>query len=130
MSGTANNGSAGSRLNESPSVTRDDIRVSPLRKNSSSPDGDHLGVPARADDTARGRPIPGKATTRNPERPAGRDRQAAQDFIDQLEALHRDPSRKDIAWWLGIDRDVIDPKIRRAEVGNWIDRLVRPNMHA
>ncbi len=57
-----------------------------------------------------------------------RDRQAAQVFIDQLETLHRDPSRKDIAWLLGIDRDVIDPEIRRTEVGNWIDRLVRPNL--
>ncbi len=57
-----------------------------------------------------------------------RDQQAAQDFIDRLEALHRDPSRKDIAWLLGIDQDVIDPAIRRTEVGNWIDRLVRPNL--
>ena len=57
-----------------------------------------------------------------------RDPPAAQDFIDQLEILHRDPMRKDIAWLLGIDRDVSDPEVRRTEVGNWIDRLVRPNL--
>jgi GMP synthase (glutamine-hydrolysing) len=57
-----------------------------------------------------------------------RDLDAAQTFVDQLEALHQDPSRKDIAWLLGIDEDVMNEDIRRAETRNWIDHLVLPNM--
>ncbi|MCH8155483.1 MAG: type 1 glutamine amidotransferase [Proteobacteria bacterium] len=57
-----------------------------------------------------------------------RDLDAAQDFVDRLEALHQDPGRKDIAWLLGIDEDVMNEDIRRAEVRNWIDLLVLPTM--
>jgi GMP synthase (glutamine-hydrolysing) len=56
------------------------------------------------------------------------DMDAAQDYVDRLEALHQDPDRKDIAWLLGIDEDVMNEDIRRAEVRNWIDLLVLPNM--
>ncbi len=55
-----------------------------------------------------------------------RDLDAAQDFVDRLEALHQDPGRKDIAWLLGIDEDVMNEDIRRAEVRNWIELLVLP----
>ena len=57
-----------------------------------------------------------------------RDLDAAQDFVDRLEALHQAPGRKDIAWLLGIDEDVMNADIRRAEVRNWIDLLVLPTM--
>ncbi|MEE8499503.1 MAG: type 1 glutamine amidotransferase [Kiloniellales bacterium] len=56
------------------------------------------------------------------------DMAAAQDFVDRLEALHQDPSRKDIAWLLGIDEDVMNEDIRQAEVRNWIELLVLPSM--
>lgn len=56
------------------------------------------------------------------------DVNAAQSFVDNLEALHQDPSRKDIAWQLGIDADVMSDDIRTAEVRNWIDYLVIPNV--
>ena len=59
-----------------------------------------------------------------------RDLDAAQDFVDRLEALHQDPGRKDIAWLLGIDEDVMNEDIRRAEVRNWIELLVLPGMRA
>jgi GMP synthase (glutamine-hydrolysing) len=59
-----------------------------------------------------------------------RDVDAAQAFVDQLEALHQDPSRKDIAWLLGIDEDVMNEDIRLAEVRNWIGQLVLPCMRA
>ena len=49
-------------------------------------------------------------------------------MIDDLEALHREPGRKDIAFRYGIDADLMDPDIRQAEVRNWIERLVLPNM--
>ncbi len=48
-------------------------------------------------------------------------------YINDLEALHDDPSRKDLAWKLGIDEDVMNPVIRCTEVRNWIQHLVIPN---
>jgi len=57
-----------------------------------------------------------------------RDAEAATKYVDMLEVLHQDPSRKDIAWLLGIDEDVTNEDIRLAEVRNWIDRLVVPTM--
>ena len=47
-------------------------------------------------------------------------------YVDLLEALHADPTRKDLAWRLGVDADVLDPTVRRCEVRNWIHRLVLP----
>ena len=57
-----------------------------------------------------------------------RDRNAAEKYVDLLEVLHQDSSRKDIAWLLGIDDDVMSEDIRLAEVRNWIERLVLPSM--
>jgi GMP synthase (glutamine-hydrolysing) len=48
--------------------------------------------------------------------------------VDKLEALHQDPTRKDLAWLLGIDDDVMNEDVRRVEVRNWIELLVLPNM--
>lgn len=56
-----------------------------------------------------------------------RDLDAAQDFVDKLEALYQDPARKDIAWLLGIDHDVTNEDIRLVEVRNWIELLVLPH---
>ncbi len=56
------------------------------------------------------------------------DADSAQSMIDDLEALHGDPGRKDIAFRYGIDSDLMDPDIRQAEVRNWIEHLVLPNM--
>ncbi len=50
------------------------------------------------------------------------------DYVEKLEALHRDPARKDLAWQLGIDRDVMNFDVRTVEVRNWIEQLVLPNM--
>jgi GMP synthase (glutamine-hydrolysing) len=57
-----------------------------------------------------------------------RDLDAAQDYVDKLEALYQDPTRKDLAWLLGIDDDVMNEDVRRVEVCNWIELLVLPNM--
>ncbi len=57
-----------------------------------------------------------------------RDLEAAQDYVDRLEALHQDPGRKDLAWLLGIDEDVMNEDLRLVEVRNWIEQLVRPTM--
>ncbi len=57
-----------------------------------------------------------------------RDEAGADAYIDQLETLHRDPARSDIAWALGIDDDVMRPEIRQCEVANWIAQQVLPAM--
>ncbi len=56
------------------------------------------------------------------------DLDAAQNYVDQLEALFQDPARKDISWLLGIDDDVMNPDIRQAEVRNWVEQLILPGM--
>ncbi len=56
------------------------------------------------------------------------DMTKAQAFVDRLEALHQDPTRKDLVWELGLDDDIINPDIRQAEVRNWINLQVLPHM--
>ena len=58
------------------------------------------------------------------------DRAAGEDYVNRLETLPQDPSRKDIAWLLGIDDDVMNDDVRLVEVRNWIDRLVLPALRA
>ncbi len=58
-----------------------------------------------------------------------RDRDAGEAYVAQLETLHQDPSRADIAWRLGIDDDILNVGVRRREVKNWITKLVLPTMH-
>ncbi|MSO84687.1 MAG: type 1 glutamine amidotransferase [Rhodospirillales bacterium] len=57
-----------------------------------------------------------------------KDRAAAEAYIRLLEALHQDPARKDIAWLLGIDDDVMNTDVRTLEVRNWIEVLVLPTL--
>jgi len=54
------------------------------------------------------------------------DTAAAQQHVDELEALHANPARGDIAWRLGIDADVMNEDVRIQEVRNWITALVLP----
>ena len=58
------------------------------------------------------------------------DLDAAQDYVNKLEALHQDPSRRDLAWLLGIDSDIMNEDVRQAEVRNWIEHLVLPRKRA
>ena len=51
---------------------------------------------------------------------------AAIAHAEEFEALHADPSRKDLAWKLGIDADVMNEDVRIQEVRNWITYLVQP----
>lgn len=48
-------------------------------------------------------------------------------YVEELEQLHQDPTRKDLAWKLGIDDDVMNATVRCTEVRNWIQRLVIPS---
>ena len=56
------------------------------------------------------------------------DREAGLGYVRELEALHQDPKRKDLAWRLGVDEDVMDEDIRQLETWRWIERLVLPSM--
>lgn len=58
------------------------------------------------------------------------DREAGETYVRLLETLHQDQGRRDIAWMLGVDDDIMNPGIRQIEVRNWLDRLVIPNMLA
>lgn len=48
--------------------------------------------------------------------------------IEQLESLHTDPTRDDIAAALNLKPDVLDESLRTVEVRNWINYLVLPSM--
>ncbi|MBT4890165.1 MAG: type 1 glutamine amidotransferase, partial [Rhodospirillales bacterium] len=45
-----------------------------------------------------------------------------------MEDLYNNPSRFDLAWKLGIDKDVLDDEIRTLEISNWVEHLVLPYM--
>jgi GMP synthase (glutamine-hydrolysing) len=55
-----------------------------------------------------------------------RDPGDAAAWSDAVLALASDAGRKDLAWRLAIDRDVLDPALRMREVANWIEHLVKP----
>lgn len=46
-------------------------------------------------------------------------------YVDRLEALFEDPTRKDLRWQLKIDDDVLDPDVREREFVNWLKYLVK-----
>jgi GMP synthase (glutamine-hydrolysing) len=41
-------------------------------------------------------------------------------YAQKLEALHQEPTRKDLRWQLAIGDDIIEPEIRECEFRNWI----------
>ncbi len=41
-------------------------------------------------------------------------------YIAKIDALHRNPKDKALAWQLGVDDMILDDKMRRAEIINWI----------
>jgi GMP synthase (glutamine-hydrolysing) len=47
-------------------------------------------------------------------------------IVADLQALERDPARRDIAWMHGLDAHVTDPHLRTIEFGNWLEARVRP----
>ncbi|KAF0703393.1 hypothetical protein AaE_015393 [Aphanomyces astaci] len=52
--------------------------------------------------------------------------QDGDEFVAELEKLYEDPSRRDIAWRLGLDTDVMDENVRYTESRNFIKHLVVP----
>jgi len=49
-----------------------------------------------------------------------------QEHAAAFEALHLAPKRRDLAWRLGIDSDLLDPQMRLTEIANWLSDCVRP----
>lgn len=56
-----------------------------------------------------------------------RDGRAVASWVERLETLHRHPERRDLAFELGLDEDVLDEAQRTAELRNWIGHCVRPH---
>jgi len=54
------------------------------------------------------------------------DEAAVEAYAALIEALGRAPTRRDLAWRLGLDRQVTDPASRQAELRNFIEHLARP----
>jgi GMP synthase (glutamine-hydrolysing) len=46
-------------------------------------------------------------------------------YADDLSALDADRRRRDIAWRLGLDHDILNDTMRQTELANWIARQVR-----
>ena len=47
-------------------------------------------------------------------------------YVDDLETIFADPTRKDLRWKYAIDDDVLDATIRQQEFVNWINKIVLP----
>jgi GMP synthase (glutamine-hydrolysing) len=48
------------------------------------------------------------------------------EYGEELKALDADRSRTDIAWRLGIQPEILDPRLRLTEIRNWIELRVCP----
>ena len=56
-----------------------------------------------------------------------RSQREVEEHADLVEALHREPGRRDLAWRLGLDEQVTDGDLRRTELRNFIEALVIPS---
>ena len=54
------------------------------------------------------------------------DREGIDNQAELIEALGRTPTRRDLAWRLGLDEEVTHPRRRTAELRNFVEHLVRP----
>jgi len=53
---------------------------------------------------------------------------AAEKYVEEIEMLHEDPTRKDLAWKYGIDHDVMNEEIRTIETVNWVKYEIIPQL--
>ncbi|ACA18622.1 glutamine amidotransferase class-I [Methylobacterium sp. 4-46] len=54
-----------------------------------------------------------------------RSREEVELYAEQVEGLHREPGRRDIAWRLGLDEQVTDEWLRLTELRNFIESVAR-----
>jgi GMP synthase (glutamine-hydrolysing) len=52
--------------------------------------------------------------------------EALRSVISDLRMLETEPNRRDMAWKLGVDKQVLDPRLRSAEIGDWLHTSVLP----
>ena len=55
-----------------------------------------------------------------------RDHEDLVELVERMEALYKEPNRKDIRWQLAIDDDLLSDSIRQCEFVNWLNKLVLP----
>lgn len=55
-----------------------------------------------------------------------RDHEDLVELVERMEALAKEPNRKDLRWQLAIDDDVLSDSIRQCEFVNWLNKLVLP----
>ena len=60
------------------------------------------------------------------EQSLAQDKAAVEAYAATVETLGRTPARRDLAWQLGLDRQVTDPALRQAELRNFIEHLAHP----
>ena len=58
------------------------------------------------------------------------DRKRADQFAEHLDALHADPTLREIACELGIGSAVLDERVRTREIENWLAQVVIPGTNA
>lgn len=51
-------------------------------------------------------------------------------YVGDLEKLHADPARTDLAWRYGLDAQVLDPALRLTEIRNFVTHRVEPGKSA
>ncbi|MGL4974343.1 MAG: type 1 glutamine amidotransferase, partial [Bosea sp. (in: a-proteobacteria)] len=51
-------------------------------------------------------------------------------YVDELDALHAAPDRKDLAWKHGLDAQVLEQALRLTEISNFLAHLVQPTKSA
>ncbi|GEP12396.1 hypothetical protein MGN01_42410 [Methylobacterium gnaphalii] len=54
-----------------------------------------------------------------------RGKEDVEAYASQVDALHREPTRRDLAWRLGLDQQITDERLRLAELRNFIGALTR-----
>jgi GMP synthase (glutamine-hydrolysing) len=47
-------------------------------------------------------------------------------YVERLEALHREPDRKDLRWQLNLQDDILSVDCRQREFRNWLNAVVLP----
>jgi GMP synthase (glutamine-hydrolysing) len=57
-------------------------------------------------------------------------RSDAEAYIADVLALDSDPGRRDLAWKHGLDKEVLDPVLRRRELRNFVEHRVKPQKSA
>lgn len=56
-----------------------------------------------------------------------KDEASTRGWLEELRALDADPSRQDLAWAHGLDREVLDAGRRVTELRNFLERRVKPH---